>query len=206
MWVTFPRCSSGIRDEVARDSLPRASARPKVMPRHDCNHRPPRRTQGSVRPAPCRVSDRTMVRIMRPPTLAERPGWIGSSRRGTMRKKTASQTRKHKVVSENQTSGLIAKGKEPRQSVRDRSALDNRSHRTPPPGPLSFESGAIEEGRTVPAASPLFFRFAHQLRLPPPCLGRLPRGFPPGAGRPSRPPHNPERILPPSHRGPPRQR
>jgi len=48
-----------------------------------------------------------------------------------MRKKTASQTRKHKVVSENQTSGLIAKGKEPRQSVRDRSALDNRSHRTP---------------------------------------------------------------------------
>jgi hypothetical protein len=48
-----------------------------------------------------------------------------------MPKKTASRTRKHPKVSGNQTSGLIAKGKEPRQSVRERSVLDNRSHRTP---------------------------------------------------------------------------
>ena len=48
-----------------------------------------------------------------------------------MRKKTASRTRKHPEVTGNQTSGLIAKGKEPRQSVGEKSVLDNRSHRTP---------------------------------------------------------------------------
>ena len=48
-----------------------------------------------------------------------------------MPKKTASRTRKHPEVSGNQTEGLLAKGKEPRQSVRERSVLDNRSHRTP---------------------------------------------------------------------------
>ena len=48
-----------------------------------------------------------------------------------MPKKTASQTRKHPEVSGKQTEGLIAKGKEPRQSVMERSVLDNRSHRTP---------------------------------------------------------------------------
>ena len=47
-----------------------------------------------------------------------------------MRKKTAPRTRKQNQASSCETSGLIAKDKNRRQSVGKKSVLDNRSHRT----------------------------------------------------------------------------
>lgn len=47
----------------------RSFARPAVSPRHSSHSRPPRRTRTSVRPAACRVADRTMVRVVRPERL-----------------------------------------------------------------------------------------------------------------------------------------
>ena len=48
-----------------------------------------------------------------------------------MRKKTALQTPRNPKASPNQTSGLIAKGQKPGESVQEECVLDNRSHRTP---------------------------------------------------------------------------
>lgn len=51
-----------VRGEVSIDTF----AGPKVMSRHEPNHRPARRTRTSVQAAPSRVSNRTMVRLVRP--------------------------------------------------------------------------------------------------------------------------------------------
>ena len=48
----------------------------------------------------------------------------------SQRKKTAPPTRKHPRSSSSGRKGLIAKGKTKKQSVRERTALDNRFHRT----------------------------------------------------------------------------
>jgi hypothetical protein len=73
-----------------------------------------------------------------------------------MRKKTASRTRKHPEVTGNQTSGLIAKGKEPRQSVGEKSVLDNRSHRTPgyPLGPSALAFALNSRGSILNTTGP----------------------------------------------------
>ena len=47
-----------------------------------------------------------------------------------MRKRTSLRTPKNPKASPNQTSGLIAKGQNPGQSVQEECVLDNRSHRT----------------------------------------------------------------------------
>ncbi len=47
-----------------------------------------------------------------------------------MRNKTVKPTDKHQQASPNKKQGLIAKGKNTRQSGTTESALDNRSHRT----------------------------------------------------------------------------
>ena len=47
-----------------------------------------------------------------------------------MRKKTARHTPDSPKASPNQTSGLIAKGQQPGESVQEECVLDNRSHRT----------------------------------------------------------------------------
>ena len=58
-----------------------------------------------------------------------------------MRKRTSLRTPKNPKASPNQTSGLIAKGQNPGQSVQEECVLDNRSHRTfraPEPAHLRF--------------------------------------------------------------------
>ena len=127
-------------------SQPRRSARHTVTPRHSSNHRPPRRTRRSVRPAVCRVSDRTMVRVVRPECFVQRPT-DRELKRATMRKKTAPRARKQQQASSRDTSGLIAHDQNRRQSVATKSVLDNRSHRTP------FGSAASPSRRG-------FFRFS----------------------------------------------
>ncbi len=91
-----------------------------------------RRTRRSIRPAACRVSDRTMVRVTRPsarnrPRLDPRKQRRGA---GTMRKKTARPRPKQRKASTSKKSGLIAKEKTTGSSARAKSVLDNRSHRT----------------------------------------------------------------------------
>ena len=48
-----------------------------------------------------------------------------------MRKKTAPLPQEHRDASSSRHPGLIAKGKNNKQSATDKCALDNRSHRTP---------------------------------------------------------------------------
>ncbi len=48
------------------------------------------------------------------------------------RKKTAPATQKHRRSSPSSRNGLIAKEKTKKQSARERTALDNRFHRTDP--------------------------------------------------------------------------
>ena len=85
--------------------------------------------EASGRPAG-RVSDRTMVRVVRP----ER--WHSSSvdperKRGAlMRKQTTPRTRQHRQVSSPEQSGLIVQGDIAQQSATPTAALDNHSHRT----------------------------------------------------------------------------
>ncbi len=109
-------------------------ARPAVMPRYFPHIRPPCRTRKSIRPAPCRVSDRTMVRLARTATLGIRPVRIRQAShgdKGTMRKKTAQPRRKQRKTSVSEKKkGLIAQKKTTGSSERAKSALDNRSHRT----------------------------------------------------------------------------
>ena len=98
-------------------------------PRYVHNPRPPRRTRRSVRPAPCRVSDRTMVRVVRPRRFEQSNG-PRSRNEGTMRSKTDPSTRKNSKASSRVKTGLTAKSQRPKQSVGTESALDSRSHRT----------------------------------------------------------------------------
>ncbi len=109
-------------------------ARPAVRPRYFPNFRPPCRTRKSIRPAPCRVSDRTMVRLARTATLGIRPVRIRQASqgdKGTMKKKTAQPRRKQRKTSVSEKKkGLIAQKKTTGSSERAKSALDNRSHRT----------------------------------------------------------------------------
>jgi len=121
---------SWIRDRGAGDSLHRVVRPASNQPRHSSNSRPPRRTRRSVRPAPCRVSDRTMVRLVRPQRSQHVQIGSGVESRSTMRKKTATPTDENQRVSPNKNQGLIAKGKNSQQSGTTESALDNRSHRT----------------------------------------------------------------------------
>jgi hypothetical protein len=57
-----------------------------------------------------------------------------------MRKKTAPQNPGNRKASPKQTKGLVAKGRKPGESAKEKCVLDNRSHRTPrglaaqPPG------------------------------------------------------------------------
>ena len=66
-----------------------------------------------------------------------------------MRKRTSLRTPKNPKASPNQTSGLIAKGQNPGQSVQEECVLDNRSHRTfraSEPAPItSFPGSAFFE-------------------------------------------------------------
>src|SRR5690606_16005405 len=73
----------------------------------------------SVRPAECRVSDRTVVRLENAiRACSGSPGTGSPNERGTMRKKTAPPRQEHPKASAtersgpNQTSGLIAKGEQ----------------------------------------------------------------------------------------------
>lgn len=112
----------------------RCFTRSAVMPRYSHNSRPPCRTRKSIRPALCRVSDRTVVRVARPPTLSIRPVRIRQASqgdKGTMKKKTAQPRRKQRKTSVSEKKkGLIAQKKTTGSSERAKSALDNRSHRT----------------------------------------------------------------------------
>ena len=135
MWGSFPSPAargSGTRVRGAVSS--QDFARPAVMPRYFPNFRPPCRTRKSIRPAPCRVSDRTMVRLARTATLGIRPVRIRQASqgdKGTMRKKTAQPRRKPRKTSVSEKKkGLIAQKKTTGSSERAKSALDNRSHRT----------------------------------------------------------------------------
>ena len=71
---------SKIRDEGARGSLERSVRPASSPPRHSPNSTPPRRTRRRVRPAPSRVSDRTMVRARARPLCLHSSRRIGSSR------------------------------------------------------------------------------------------------------------------------------
>jgi hypothetical protein len=73
-WVTFSSSQLQVpgRRCEGQSQLKRSPGH-TVTPRHESNHRPPRRTRRSVRPAVCRVSNRTMVRIARPQRFALRP-------------------------------------------------------------------------------------------------------------------------------------
>ena len=122
-----------MRGEV---SSPRLS--PAHSPAEVLSHaRPPRRTRTSVRPAECRVSDRTVVRLENAiRACSGSPGTGSPNERGTMRKKTAPPRQEHPKASAtersgpNQTSGLIAKGEQGGRSARRSPTLDDRSHRT----------------------------------------------------------------------------
>src|SRR5690606_29084918 len=122
-----------VRGEV---SSPRLS--PAHSPAEVLSHaRPPRRTRTSVRPAECRVSDRTVVRLENAiRACSGSPGTGSPNERGTMRKKTAPPRQEHPKASAtersgpNQTSGLIAKGEQGGRSARRSPTLDDRSHRT----------------------------------------------------------------------------
>ena len=104
------------------------------MPRYSYNYRPLRRTRKSIKPALCRVSDRTVVRVARPHTLGIRPVRIRQASqgdKGTMRKKTAPPQRKQRRTSSSaKKPRLIAQKKTTGSSERAKSVLDNRSHRT----------------------------------------------------------------------------
>ena len=121
------------------------SARPAVLPRPFRNFRPPRRTRKSVRPATCRVSDRTSDRTMVHSSPArDRSAWYSSSsdpnsstREGqceTMRNQTASPHQKHRKTSCSKKSGLIAQENPAGSSETAQYALDNHSHRAACPG------------------------------------------------------------------------
>jgi hypothetical protein len=126
--VPFPRRSSEFPGTGCEgQSLGDVSARP-YQPRHGLHFRHPRRTQKSVRPAACRVSDRTMVRLGATQTLAHVPR-RSEPNKGTMQKKNA-RTRKQDSASSTETSGLIAKGQKPPRSAGAKPTLDDRSHRT----------------------------------------------------------------------------
>jgi len=144
------------------------SARPAVSPRHVPNHRRPRRTRRSVRPATCRVSDRTMVRVVRPRRF-EDVQRTRSRNKGTVRKKTGPSTRKHSKASSCDKSGLTAKRKKPKQSEGTESALLRNSGEAPPRFSRYLRPAGPFNGLTVA----LIERPAHHLR-PPPC--RRPSG------------------------------
>src|SRR5690606_23903718 len=154
-----------VRGEV---SAPRLS--PAHSPAEVLSHaRPPRRTRTSVRPAECRVSDRTVVRLENAiRACSGSPGTGSPNERGTMRKKTAPPRQEHPKASAtersgpNQTSGLIAKGEQGGRSARRSPTLDDRSHRTRSRSRLtqsrgvSFSRGGAESAEMLPGRAAFF--------------------------------------------------
>ena len=106
-----------------------------------------------------------------------------------MRKRTSLRTPKNPKASPNQTSGLIAKGQNPGQSVQEECVLDNRSHRTFR-GCRRGLCAALSEASKASAGGNLFVMqrsirtemlpFSRQAPLSAPrCLASTRPGYPP---------------------------
>ena len=134
-----PKCGSlirlphRIRDEGSRESLIWAVRPTSVRRGTRLTIGPPRITRRSVRPRRQRRESQIepwLTSRRRSPIACNRLKGSKEEPMTSQRKKTAPPTRKHSRSSSSGRKGLIAKGKTKKQSVRERTALDNRFHRT----------------------------------------------------------------------------
>jgi len=134
VWRSFdPSRAPGFRGHgCGRQSHNWRSPDRQSASRYSPNHRPFRRTRKSVRPAlEVESQIEPWFAPRDPKALASSSGHWSKTRR-TMQKRTALRTAKHRNAPiAGQDVGLIVEAKSPKQSARTKSALDNRSHRTP---------------------------------------------------------------------------